>query len=441
MKKEVSAFLISAAATAYYAVTTEGQAWPVVASGVGSNLFLNTFAANNSLGFCEKLLKEKRFIFLGLTFLTAAVFSAPYGAITYLEYNTDNIVKKYIAATFAFLGSFILNGLALKQLSDFANSVMHFLELKFSEPGSNSILEDNIANNANYLMHVLMAMKTKSIPMLEMNALETKTGAEKTISALQIIYNHPALVPSPSYQNLNFIVSGIAWMIQFFVKLGFVIAPLYSALAVACAADVSFQKDFNLNPKLGVTLGNISLSGEDVLSIVGGYALASSVLDVVKNIILFRKVGHNISPVSIASTVLSVFIAFFSGYTAEKQLRKCKYSLMGPALLFLPNAEKAANASSAFFNAIYTKLCLDDVIQYVLKKCSFYKEDDHYSVLKKEIDALDVDAVMHFVSTDAEIKTFLSVLKYNPKDFVEQFFGGDEADENGSLATVATPRI
>jgi len=432
IKKELTSIGVSAAAAAYYAVTTEGQPWWVVGSGVGANLFVNAFASYHSLEHLDNLLKNKKFVLLATTLFFGVLLSAPYGMITYLEYQTNSRFKKVGASIIAFLGNLVINELALKQFTEIAMSLQHFFQTMLADADSELTLEKHVQHNCHLLSHVLNAQNTDGILPSEMQILDGKLESDKAITALKIIYDNAALAPKPTYTHLPYFMQFFAYFIQFTIKMGFVIAPLYSALAVACAADVSFQKDFGLNKSIGVGLGNTFLLSEDLLSITGGLALGSSVIDLVKQIILYRKIGNHISPASIVSTLFSVFIAFFSGFTAEKQLGQCHQSLMGPAMLF-PHADKAANVSSAFFNAIYTKFCADDVIQYILNKKAWHVGSQSYDVLKNAISNIDPAEIAAWQSDDPETNRWIDFLKRDPKSFLQKVFERDELTEVGAM--------
>lgn len=153
----------------------------------------------------------------------------------------------------------------------------------------------------------------------------------------------------------------------YLIKAVFAAFPLYSALAVTCATDVSLQSDLGASPLLGVIGGNIAMLGEDFLSITGGIAIASELITVLSNLYKGEKISDQITKQSVISWLLAIIIASPSGYTAERQLGECASSLMKPIGNFW-GAGGLTFGSSSFFNTKYLKDGIDIILGAVMKK-------------------------------------------------------------------------
>ena len=391
------AVLSSTLAVSYYGVTTEGQPWYVVGSGVGANLFVNTFAAYKSQKHLIKL-KQENIKLLVATLAVAIALSAPYGLISYLEMDTDNKLLKMLAPTFSILGSFVINGLALGQLNDeYAKIKSYFYNLFFLNKNNYQLIQ-NINQNTKTLTQLLKVLDYHLISPVALNGLnEIHSDTEKALAAFTIIFNHSKTAPTPTYVTMMPLLSWIAYGLSAIIKSAFVVAPLFSALAVTCASDVSFQKDLGATPLMGVGFGNLSMLGEDFLSVTGGYALGASFLDLISNLFLYRKIGNNLTALTVCAMLFSIFIAFYSGFTAEKQWGECSDSLMGSFMIF-PLANVFANISSAFFNIIYTKSCLIEGF-FALKGDN---QNDPYYVLEKAIGDVSAAHILELTQSESD---------------------------------------
>lgn len=412
-----NAVLASALSVAYYGVTTEGQPWYVVGSGVGANLFVNTFAAYHSQKHILELIKQKASKELVATLTIALLLSAPYGLISYLEFDTNKKFLKILAPIFSVLGSFVLNGLALKQVSEEYANIKNYLHgLLFLEK-SQYQLQNYVNENKKTLMQLLKVLDYSKIDKTELEKLKSlENEHQKAAFALHIIFHHAQHAPEPTYVSMPAILMYLSYFLAKLIKLSFVLTPLYSALAVACATDRSFQKDFGTSKGLGVSLGNLVMSGEDFLSITGGYALGSAFIDLMSNLFLYRKIGNNLSSIAVLSVLLSIIITSFSGYTAEKQLGQCEHSFMGTFMLFA-HAALIANISSVFFNAIYTKNCIVEAIEGVAGK----KTENTYALLSEAASA-DIKSDELLAAAAEFDGGFSETLKQNPSAFMAALF-------------------
>ncbi len=294
-KMVLTAISFSLFSIAYYGITTEGRPWYVIASGLVTNFLINTFAAYSSLNHILELKQNKKYIALFATLVCALVLALPYGLISYLEAGTNNKIVQYGAPISSVLGSFVLNGLALKQFSDAHHKFKNY-------SGAND-------NAFTYL-----------------------------------------------------------------IKAVFAALPLYSALAVTCATDVSLQSDLGASPLLGMIGGNISMLGEDFLSITGGISIASELITVLSNLYKGEKISDQVTEQSVIAWSAATGIGFFSGYTAQKQLGECASSLMKPIGNF-SGANMSANISSTFFNIRYAQYCLADIASFVRNKVPTEKSE------------------------------------------------------------------
>ena len=114
IKRSVASLLASAASVSFYLVTTAGQKTLVVVSGVGSNFFINAFAADGSFRHLGDLLSEKKYKTFIATVATGLGLAIPQGFIAYISSVDDTPALRYIALGSTLTGQAVLNGLALK---------------------------------------------------------------------------------------------------------------------------------------------------------------------------------------------------------------------------------------------------------------------------------------------------------------------------------------
>ncbi|MCX7120723.1 MAG: hypothetical protein NTZ67_02955 [Gammaproteobacteria bacterium] len=439
--------LASIFADAYYWVTTQNAAWYNISSGLGANLFVNTFAAYNSAKHLKTLKnnianandaeKIKNTLYFVSTLAVALLWSLPYGFIAYHESTDENKGGKLFEAVASVIGGFVINGLALKSLSDEFDGLKKYCATK-------SIEQKNSIENMKTLMQLHDVIDYSTVSPEEVKMLQERDDSElKVLLGLNLIFNHSHLAPKPTFINMPIALNWLVWAFNtFVVKLAFEALPLYSALAVACATDVSLQKDppFKMSSALGVSFGNFFMLGEDFLSVVGGYYVASSLIDFTSNLIKYRKVSNNVSALTALSAAIALIVTCFSGFTAEKQQGQCENSLMNYFMMFA-YANIIANISSGFFNFIYAEKCVSKIINHFKKteKTACEIIGDAISaggdLLAPKSSGLAVGAL--------ESNNILQTLQQNPAQFNIALFSNrnksTSEDDTGSLITFDRP--
>ena len=345
--KKMRAVIASAASTTYYGVTTYGQSGFTIASGVGANFFVNLFAAYHSLEYIAKI--KNNYTLLMSSLVVAFALSVPYGAITYYEFPENNVCNnifcKMGASLLSTLGMLVINGLALKQISEDGEKMIH----DFFKDST----EKNIEANMKTLLTLLMVQNHDELTDFEeLTQLENKT--DQALAAANIIFEHSDAASAPFYKHVPTIIS---YPTSLFIKTVFIIVPFFSAIAVACAGDASLQNDFNASKKMSVIGGNVMMLGEYCLSVTGGLALGSGFCDLMSTLIQYGKVGKQMTKQTLLCLLTAIAVASLSGYTAEKQWEQCHLSLMKSLMIF-PYAGISANISCVIFNSIYVKNCM-----------------------------------------------------------------------------------
>src|SRR3989338_4265656 len=121
MRKILEAFgavVISATSVSFYIVTTQGQNFVIVGSGVGSNFFLSLYAADESIDYIKESITEGKWVQLVASGAVSLLSSGAQGLIAYLQSQErgDAQLLSILASVSTVAGMGVLNMVTLKIL-------------------------------------------------------------------------------------------------------------------------------------------------------------------------------------------------------------------------------------------------------------------------------------------------------------------------------------
>lgn len=377
--------VISAASVMFYVVTTDGEnAW-IVVSGVGSNFFINAYAADGSLIHFGDQWRRREICQLLFSVGFSVVLATPQTLIA--RHEAKGELMRIIAPTSTFLGTAPLNGLALKDLSAvFDKQAIRFQLKKIAGTASQEEITFR-QNRATVLGNLELLQRAFALTPHYINSDDLKKCRElprvqQPAAVLELIFERVwNNVHAPKQASAALLIA--AMLAQYAVKVGFAASMVFSALAFTCATENTLDKDYSFSRALGFAGGLAMMMSTIMLCILGGFALGEVVSKKVQTLFQFGIIGNDLSKKVVFAAFFAAAWAIRSGYTAGKLDRDCDSSVLNP-LMTLPGSREFADGSAGFFNWYFVTKCFLRAIATVEDRCS-----------QKTIDEMNFDQVQN----------------------------------------------
>lgn len=293
-----------------------------IISTVSANFLVNTYAANASLQYLQKLSEENKKKLAG-ALLFAMLTSLP---ITFIGYDESKQPTEKIITTIAtLLGTSVLNLLSL-------STIVNFYEENFTAAGK--------ARNA-------------SEREKELNQLYAKQGGEARV---------PHQISSPT------LIAGK--ISEYTLKIISTSAITFCALILTAATEKSLRDSVHLPDSAAFSAACALMIPTILLCAITGWNAGNTVTRHIANI---YQTGHttfqNDKKAIIAATFSGAMLASLSGSAIKKlQASDAPASLMHILINFF-GANIAAVISATLFNIYYSALALLKTYQFVVERC------------------------------------------------------------------------
>lgn len=369
-KRALAAVFASASSVALYFVTTQGQPFEIVFSSIAVNFLINCYAADRSLNHLSQLWDRGSYKTFIATVIAAAGLSAPQALIAYLDASEDSAAVKILAPLSTAVGTSVLNGLALEQLSDFWSAGKDFFY------GVHSV-RTNLAT----LLELWRMVDYNAINPEEIcDLLAMEDGEKKYLAVLKFVMERVSSTlerPSETGKLVHYAAESAA----FLLKASIAVVMIFTVLAYSCGTAVAMQKDFKLFPMASAGLANAFNAPFMLLCINGAFSLGSGLINLSKSMMTCSiptklKLGALGMITTSLAPILAGGLSFYSGFTTESLMAKCSNTTMS-ALDEVPSALSIADVSSAVFNAVYALKCLQNIFAVLVKLCAGEKVSNY----------------------------------------------------------------
>ncbi|OGT25801.1 MAG: hypothetical protein A3I77_00030 [Gammaproteobacteria bacterium RIFCSPLOWO2_02_FULL_42_14] len=347
MRKILEAFgavVISATSVSFYIVTTQGQNFVIVGSGVGSNFFLSLYAADESIDYIKESITEGKWVQLVASGAVSLLSSGAQGLIAYLQSQErgDAQLLSILASVSTVAGMGVLNMVTLKILMPlFAAWNLGFKARRFF-----GILHDD-----------------------EKTFEQEKRDAIKALEAARFLLSATAIDATefPTARLTSTLVRYFGNVADVALKFALMMILLFCIMVYTCATAVALRKYVPFleksDERLSVGVAGLIMLAPGLLGVIGGYRLAETISSVISRLFQYGtflielKLGRLGRFVPFAAIFVGAVLASQSGFTTQELLQSCKDCAMR-AIMFSQYSQTGEFAfiSSSSYNGYFSIL-------------------------------------------------------------------------------------
>lgn len=342
----------------FYYVTTKGGPLPAVLSGIGANVLENTFFAFISIKFLERLIRDNQSVrgklYAFAVFLAAASLYTPQIIISASNH------KNGIPLEVANIISTLLAGGAMNAAA--AESLFHLFSTKLP-----NLFRHQIPYYVRNYQGTLTAEEQEcSIILTNLACAEERfrfapftrpffDSESKGLNLSAII--RAAQSVTPQFENNRTFLWFLSTSLELVLKLMVIALMLYGSVA-SYGCDTAATLQHYISTSCAAWSGIGLLSGQIILSIVGGAAVVSTLWELFVNFIKYRRLSTDLTlggtlgtALTMASPFIGGIIASDSGLTATNLHDTCRKTAL--ASLNFPGSSQIVNRSTDAFNGIF----------------------------------------------------------------------------------------